>query len=109
MELSLINQAASALCWPAHIQIVQIDGDAMSPTFKQGDYLAVDTLQRDVREGVYLLCRGGCQIVRRLHWPSNGSCLAACDNKQFSSESIPVEALAEAIIGRVIFVESRVY
>ena len=50
--LSLISQAASALAWPDHIQLVRVEGDTMAPTFKAGDFLAVDTTQREIREGV---------------------------------------------------------
>ena len=82
--LSLISQAASALAWPDHIQLVRVDGDTMAPTFKAGDILAVDTTQREIREGVYILRSPDALVVRRLqvmpHPP--GHILVGCDNRR---------------------------
>lgn len=109
MELSLMNQAASALAWPATIQIVRVDGDAMYPTLKAGDFLAVDTEQRDVREGVYVLKVGGSLVVRRINMPIAGQVLVGCDNKSYDLERVPVDTLSGEIVGRVIFAEARIY
>lgn len=109
MELCLMNQAASALAWPATIQIVRVDGDAMYPTLKTGDFLAVDTEQREVCEGVYVLQIGVSLTVRRVHMPIAGKVLVGCDNKSFAQETVPVDALSGKIVGRVIFAETRIY
>lgn len=109
MELSLMKQAASALAWPPHIQVVRVDGDSMYPTFKTGDFLAVDTEQRDVREGVYVFQIGVSLIVRRVHMPIAGQVLVGCDNKSYDPETVPVDVLSGEIVGRVIFAETRIY
>lgn len=109
MQLSLMNQAASALAWPPHIQVIRVDGDAMYPTFKAGDFLAVDTEQRDVREGVYVLNSGQSLVVRRINMPIGGQALVACDNKSYDLERVPVDTLSKDIFGRVVFAETRIH
>ena len=109
MELSLMTQAASALAWPATIQIIRVDGDAMYPTLKVGDFIAVDTEQRDVREGVYVLKAGESLVVRRINMPLGGQVLVACDNKSYDLERVPVDTLSKEILGRVIFAETRIH
>ncbi len=109
-SFSLINQAASAIAWPSHIRIFKVDSDCMAPTFDQGDYLAVDTEQRDVREGVYLFQTDDWIGVRRIHTPFAGGVTLSCDNELYDPQlDILVEDLSKLITGRVIFSEKRVY
>ncbi len=109
-ELSLMNQAASALVWPPHILIEPVFGDAMFPTFKEGDFVAVDTNQRDLREGVYLIKVEDLFVLRRVLMPAGNKVLVSCDNKLMGEPmSLRVDSLSEAIVGRVIFAETRVY
>lgn len=110
MELSLMNQAASALVWPPHILIEPIFGDSMYPTFKEGDFVAVDTNQRDLREGAYLIKVEDIFIVRRVLMPIGNKVLVSCDNKLMGEPmTFPTHQLSEAIVGRVIFAETRIY
>ena len=110
-SLSLISQAASALAWPDHIQLVRVEGDTMAPTFKAGDFLAVDTTQREIREGVYVLKSQDALVVRRLqdmpHAP--GHVLVGCDNRSYGTPNdYPRAKVEPGILGRVVLVESLV-
>ncbi len=108
-SFSLMTQASSALCWPPNIQIIKVDSDCMSPTLNQDDYLAVDTEQRKVREGVYVFRFGDSISVRRIHTPRAGTVSVGCDNKFYGNPlEAPIESLAEFIIGRVIFAKKRI-
>ncbi|MHB1397561.1 MAG: S24 family peptidase [Trichloromonadaceae bacterium] len=110
-SLSLMNQAASALVWPSHIQIVRVDGDTMAPTFKAGDFLAVDTTQREIREGVYVLKSRDTLVVRRLQIPPHvpGHVLVGCDNRRYGTpNNYPRAKVEPEILGRVVLVESQV-
>lgn len=109
MELSLMKQAASGLAWPHTIQIIRVDSDIMYPTFKTGDFLAVDTEQRAVREGVYVLECGGSFVVRRFNIPLAGRVLVVCDNQDYPPETVSVETLEKQILGRVVFAEARIF
>lgn len=108
--ISLMNHDAVALYWPPHIQIVPVENDTMAPTFRQGDFLAVDTLQKDIREGVYLLSHVCGRRIRRLQPALNGRVLLLVDNKTlgFDVEEVSFEEIEDSICGRVIFAEKRI-
>lgn len=84
--ISLLPQSAGALALAPHMRIVRVEGDTMYPTFKNNDLLVVDTSQRDIREGVYVMEAGsGSMVVRRLqiHPGQKGRVLLGCDNRRY--------------------------
>lgn len=107
---SLMTHAESALLWPEHILIYKVESDCMEETFQEGDCLAVDTDQRDPREGVFLLdCGDGVHVIRRVSLGLNGWSVG-CDNKSYGPpRNILTKGLSEAIIGRVVFAEKRIF
>lgn len=108
--LSFMNHAASALLWPEHIWIIPVESDVMSPTLRQGDYVAVDTLQTAVDEGVFLIADAGGERLRRLQPTLDGRVLLLNDNKAYDfKEECAKEEIVGLIVGRVIFAEKRIY
>lgn len=111
---SLMNHAASARLWPEHILILPVESPSMSPTLKPGDFMAVDTRQRAIHKGVYFVVGSFCdgsfwRATVRLQPTMNGKVLWIYDNKAISPEpqECSREATEEVIVGRVVFVESR--
>jgi len=109
-QVTLMGQAASAILWPAHMKIFRIDGDAMAPLLKEGDYVAVDTTKHSIREGIYAVQLGGGVAIRRLQPLPAGSVLLKCDHPLYSAEEVDASLLAKegAIVGRVVFAEKRI-
>jgi phage repressor protein C with HTH and peptisase S24 domain len=92
------------------MKIFRVDGDAMEPLFREGDYVAVDTTQRSIREGIYAVRLAGSIEIRRLQLLPAGSVLLKCDNPLYSAEEVDASLLSKggAIVGRVVFAEKRI-
>lgn len=108
--LSLVAHMATALHWPEYIQLVPVISNSMNPTLAVGDILAVDTQQRALADGVYLIQGSDAQIIRRVQViPFNSNrVLLGCDNRLFCPfEEVDAEMLSRAVVGRAIFAERR--
>ena len=108
--LSLVAHMAAALHWPEHIQLVPVISNSMNPTLAVGDILAVDTQQRELADGVYLIQVSDAQVIRRVQiLPFNSNrVLLGCDNRLLCPfEEVDAEMLGKAVVGRAIFAEKR--
>jgi len=95
---------------PEHLHLIEAHGNSMEPTILSGDWLLVDTSQRDPRlAGIYVLRRDNEVQVKRLRpRPAQGIFEVRSDNE----EQYPRRELTRAqdldIIGRVIWIMRQV-
>lgn len=86
------------------LSIIQIKGDSMSPTLRDGDEALIDSSRCDPRreEGIYVLRRDDTLIVKRLCVsPDSDRITISSDNPAFPTfHDCPADALR--IIGRLI-------
>ena len=76
---------------------LQLETDAMSPTYKAGDYVAVE--RGDFTEdGIYAIGIGGVIQIKRLMWIPQGF-LVISDNKAYPSYPVRVQDID--IVGKV--------
>jgi len=88
----------------ADLAMMNVKGDAMSPTLQNGDQCLVDTSDTDVfSSGLYCIQLGRTAQVRRLSVnPINGKINIRCDNKSYD-DYVDVKLDAVKVIGRVIW------
>ena len=70
----------------------------MQPTFKQGDFLLVDTADTTLNDGVYIFKVADQLFIKRLQLLP-GKILAISDNKKYESFELPSDAV---IVAKVI-------
>ena len=107
---SLVSQAESAMYWPDHFKVFKNDSDNMEPFIKKGSYVVIDTLYQDIVEAVYALKYGHHIVIKRLQMLPSGRLLVKCDNPLYATEEFSIHNLpADMILGRVRFVETRLF
>jgi phage repressor protein C with HTH and peptisase S24 domain len=80
---------------------LEVAGDAMAPTIREGDVVVVDCSTQPLREAVYVLVIGDVPVVRRIGMKPAGGCVAICDNPRYGSEDVDRAALQ--VLGRVVW------
>jgi phage repressor protein C with HTH and peptisase S24 domain len=88
---------------PGDLSIISVTGDSMAPTLGNGDDVLVDTGDRRIRDGVYVLRRDDDLIVKRLSVsPASGYLTVASDNPTYPTwTDVPPETIV--VIGRVVW------
>jgi len=66
------------------LKIITVKGDSMMPTFKENDFLLVDTANTSTSDGVYVFRVGDSLYVKRLQLTPSGV-IALSDNKNYGS------------------------
>ena len=80
------------------MKIVFAQCESMQPTFKQGDFLLVDTADTTLNDGVYIFKVADQLFIKRLQLLP-GKILAISDNKKYESFELPSDAV---IVAKVI-------
>lgn len=87
---------------PEALQIISVTGDGMTPLFRRGDLVIVDTAQTDLAaEGVYAIRYSGSVFLKRVQVLPSGSVALISDNTKYQ----PVEVSSPneiEVIGRCI-------
>lgn len=98
------------------LALVQVCGDSMEPTLKEGDLLLLDRrgftqpgLSRHVRsDAVYVLLREDALVVKRLQFGFDGSVTIQSDNPAYGVQILSSDKLASLqVMGRVVWVGRR--
>lgn len=89
------------------LSVLRVEGDSMHPTLAEGDQILVDTADKRLRDGVFVLKTGESIHVRRLAInPMTQRVTVGSDNPIYPSwAETPPESLE--IIGRVVWVGRR--
>lgn len=89
------------------LAIVEVSGDSMEPTLRDGDWVLVDRSQRQAnREGVYALAVGDAVWVKRISLNLREKLIQVLsDNSQYPMQELTEEDLS--IVGRVVWIVGR--
>ena len=91
---------------PSSVRLLDIHGDSMLPTFKDGDTVLVDTgIDRIVDSRIYAVVFSGLLIVKRVILKRDGSVILRSDNRDiYEDELVPSGEVAELhVAGRVFW------
>lgn len=71
---------------------IQVDGDSMEPTLRDGDYVLIDENTTFGVNGIYAIQFGGQILIKRLQFKMDGAVLIISDNNKYQSETFnPLE------------------
>ena len=66
---------------------IQVDGDSMEPTLKDGDYVLIDENINFGTNGIYAIQYGGQILIKRLQFKMDGTILILSDNDKYEKET----------------------
>jgi phage repressor protein C with HTH and peptisase S24 domain len=66
---------------------IQVDGDSMEPTLKDGDYVLIDETINFGTNGIYAIQYGGQILIKRLQFKMDGTILILSDNDKYEKET----------------------
>ena len=69
------------------IKGIQVDGDSMEPTLRDGDYVLIDENTIFGVNGIYAIQLGGQILIKRLQFKMDGTILIISDNSKYQSET----------------------
>ncbi|WP_222361224.1 helix-turn-helix transcriptional regulator [Rhizobium leguminosarum] len=89
----------------AAARILDVKGDSMEPTIRDGDILVVDTSINQVRDNaIYVIIYAGNVLVKRVHIKRDGSLTLISDNERYPREDVPIAEVPDLhIAGRVMW------
>ncbi len=87
--------------------IIQVDGDSMEPSLKDGDDILVDRSPQRPRDGIYVIRMDDMLMVKRLAFGPGGQLSVISDNRQYPSYD-NIDPGTISIIGRVVWRGERV-
>ncbi|MBF0461073.1 MAG: LexA family transcriptional regulator [Magnetococcales bacterium] len=99
------------------LALVNVFGDSMEPTLKEGDLLLLDRRGfshpgpgRAVRsDAIYVLLRGEELVVKRLQFGFDGSVTIQSDNPVYATQMLPADKLHTLqVMGRVVWIGRKV-
>lgn len=101
--MNLIPFAPEPQTAPSGVRLMPIQGDAMEPTFRAGDFAVVLPADHWHGEGLYVLDVLGEPTVYRLATCADPASLRiAPDNERYTSYEVARETLLPRILGRVV-------
>jgi phage repressor protein C with HTH and peptisase S24 domain len=87
------------------IKGIQVDGDSMEPTLRDGDYVLIDENINFGTNGIYAIQYGGQILIKRLQFKMDGTILIISDNDKYDKEvfnpkenQLPFEVLGIKIL-----------
>ncbi|CAM3512116.1 helix-turn-helix transcriptional regulator [Arcobacter aquimarinus] len=66
---------------------IQVDGDSMEPTLRDGDYVLIDENTTFGVNGIYAIQLGGQILIKRLQFKMDGTILIISDNTKYEIET----------------------
>ena len=91
---------------PAMLSVIEVEGDSMEPTLRDGDEILVDRSPRPLRSGLHVIRLDDVLLVKRLEPGSAGTLLVISDNPAYPRMERPRAEVA--IIGRVVWKGGRI-
>lgn len=88
---------------PTRLVLITAQGDSMEPTIRSGDLLLIDTsVDRILDDAIYVICRGGQLVVKRLQRFFRGAIAIRSDNPAYVDETLDAADLEDLrVAGRV--------
>jgi len=84
-----------------HIEAVNVDGESMEPTLKNGSIVFIDRDQNSIsKDGIFVVSTPGGLFIKRLNRKVDGSIELISDNKLYSPEVVAPSEVR--VMGKVI-------
>lgn len=91
---------------PGMLSVIEVEGDSMEPTLRDGDEILVDRAPRPLRSGLHVIRLDDVLLVKRLEPGSAGTLLVISDNPAYPRME---RARADvAVLGRVVWKGGRI-
>lgn len=90
---------------PAHLSVIEVEGDSMEPTLRDGDEILVDRTPRALRAGVHVIRLDDVLLVKRLETGPAGMIRVISDNPAYPRIERPASEVE--IVGRVVWKGGR--
>lgn len=84
---------------PAHLSVIEVTGDSMEPTLRDGDEILVDRSARAWRDGIHVVRIDEVLLVKRLEQGPAGTIRVISDNPAYASTERARDEVV--IVGRV--------
>ncbi len=65
---------------------IQVDGDSMEPTLRDGDFVLIDESTNFGTNGIYAIQYDGKILIKRLQFKMDGSIIIISDNEKYEKE-----------------------
>jgi hypothetical protein len=91
---------------PAMLSVIEVEGDSMEPTLRDGDEILVDRTPRALRAGLHVVRLDDVLLVKRLEPGPAGTLRLISDNPAYPRIERPVADAA--IVGRVVWKGGRI-
>jgi SOS-response transcriptional repressor LexA len=91
---------------PAWLSAIQVSGDSMEPTLRDGDEIFVDRAPRPLSDGIHVVSVDGALLVKRLDTGRPGTIGLISDNETFYPR-LERPAGEVRVIGRVVWKGGR--
>lgn len=91
---------------PGMLSVIEVEGDSMEPTLRDGDEILVDRSPRPLRSGLHVIRLDDMLLVKRLEPGAAGTLLVISDNPAYPR--MERSRTDVAIIGRVVWKGGRI-
>lgn len=90
---------------PAMLSVIEVEGDSMEPTLRDGDEILVDRTQRPLRAGIHVIRLDDVLLVKRLESGPGGTVRIISDNTAYPRLERPLHEVE--LVGRVVWKGGR--
>lgn len=88
---------------PEKLALYSVHTDAMTPTLRQGDLVLVDTANKVLDEGLFVVILDNTSCVRRLQQLPAHQIRVICDNPHYERLTVNPASGALQVLGRVVY------
>ncbi len=90
-----------------HIEAINVIGESMEPTLKEGSVVFVDKNKKDIQKGgIFILVTNSGLFIKRVQYRVDGSCDIISDNPSYPVETLPYGSFE--IVGKVVGLVSKI-
>jgi SOS-response transcriptional repressor LexA len=91
---------------PGHLSVIEVAGDSMEPTLRDGDEILVDRSGRPWRDGIHVVRIDDVLLVKRLEQGAAGTIRVISDNPAYANADRARDEVT--IVGRVVWKGGRI-
>lgn len=84
------------------MRLVPVDTDAMEPTLRKGDAVAVVPATTLTADGLYVLDHSGAPRIYRCQADFRGGVHLLSDNKVYPTDHVPMDTFTAALLGKAV-------
>jgi hypothetical protein len=91
---------------PGMLSVIEVEGDSMEPTLRDGDEILVDRSPRPLRSGLHVIRLDDVLLVKRLEPGPAGTLRVISDNPAYARMERPMAEVS--VLGRVVWKGGRI-